>query len=124
MKSLDSLKIEQEPGNQLVLLRLTGTVDAHTFDQLESSLDALFQKNVFSLVVDMAGVRYASSAGIGVFIGALAKARQEKGDLVLMNISPEVLEVFDILGLTPMFFIAPDIDAAAVHLEKARTEAQ
>ena len=59
-----------------------------------------------------------------MFIGALAKARQEKGDLVLMNISPEVLEVFDILGLTPMFFIAPDIDAAAVHLEKARTEAQ
>jgi len=121
----DTLKIDQDLASQdgAVVLRLCGTVDAHTFDQLEECLEDLFAKSVFRLIVDMRAVSYASSAGIGVFIGALAKARQQRGDLLLMNLSQDVRAVFEVLGLTSMFFVAPDKAVALAYFERTRATA-
>jgi len=116
-KPCDTLKIESDLSTQegVAMLRLTGVLDAHTFDQLEENFEDLFAKGVLRLIVDMRGVTYASSAGIGVFIGALAKARQQHGDLLLMNLNPDVREVFELLGLLNMFFIAPDRSTAIAY---------
>lgn len=121
--SCDTLKIDEDLSAQenLAILRLTGAVDAHTFDQLEECVENLFAKGVQRLIIDMRNVKYASSAGIGVFIGALAKARQHQGDLLLMNLTPDVKEVFDVLGLTQMFFVAPDKAVALAYFERTRT---
>jgi len=57
-------------------------------------------------------VRYVSSAGIGVFMNAMAEAQRHKGNLVLLNLSGEVSEVFDALHLTHMFHITDSLEKA------------
>jgi anti-anti-sigma factor len=87
----------------IVQLTVKGFLDAHTFEQLEKTIDDLFEAGSFRVIVDLSGLDYISSAGAGVFIGAVGKAQENDGNIVLMRPSPNVKEVFDLLGLSQIF---------------------
>jgi anti-sigma B factor antagonist len=106
----DEFKIEKEvlPDNGVVVVRLAGYLDAHTFERLEEAIAELFSKGHYKLVVDLGEVEYISSAGAGVFIGTLSEAHEHNGNIVLMNPTANVREVFDLLGLTTIFQVVDD----------------
>ena len=107
--ALDEFKIEQEQAERgVVVVRLAGYLDAHTFEQLEEAISELFGAGHYRIVVDLGAVEYISSAGAGVFIGALSEAHEHKGNIVLLNPTPNVREVFDLLGLTQIFKVVGD----------------
>jgi anti-anti-sigma factor len=93
-------------------LKLNGTIDANTFERLESTLETAFARHIVRIIVDLSDVREISSSGTGVFVSALSLARDQQGNVVLLNVSKGVQEVFDILGLTGQFPVAPDREAA------------
>ncbi len=114
---MPELNIQKEMvGENACVLALTGFLDAHTFEKLDESINELFDQNVFRLVADLSGVEYISSAGAGVFIGSLATAQESGGDIVLVNPTPNVKEVFDLLGLSQIFKIMDDREAALAAL--------
>jgi anti-sigma B factor antagonist len=87
------------------LVKVTGFLDAHTFERLEEEINGLFTEGIYRLIMDISGVDYISSAGAGVFIGSIAEAQENSGDIVILNPTPNVLDVFDLLGLTQIFTI-------------------
>lgn len=89
--------------NGIVQLTVRGFLDAHTFEQLEKTIDDLFENGTFRIIVDLSGLDYISSAGAGVFIGAIGKAQENEGNIVLMRPTSNVKEVFDLLGLSQIF---------------------
>ena len=95
--------LQRQLQDGIVQLTVRGFLDAHTFEQLEKSINDLFDNNTFRLVVDLSGLDYISSAGAGVFIGAIGTAQDNDGDIVLVKPSPNVKEVFDLLGLSQIF---------------------
>jgi anti-anti-sigma factor len=99
-----SIKTDRMDG-KTTLLSIEGFLDAHTFERLEEEINGLFAEGTYRLVVDISGVDYISSAGAGVFIGAITEAQENGGDIVLVNPTPNVLDVFDLLGLTQIFQI-------------------
>jgi len=103
---------ESVPEKNVVIVSLSGYLDAHTFERLEETIAELFGKNHYKIVVDLSEVEYISSAGAGVFIGALSEAHEHKGNIVLMNPTANVREVFDLLGLTQIFQVVDDRGAA------------
>ncbi len=110
---MPELNIQTKPlRDDAYLFTLEGFLDAHTFEQLDETIQSIFEKNVFNIVADMTGVEYISSAGAGVFIGSLSVAQEGGGNIVLVNPTENVREVFDLLGLSQIFMIEPDIDAA------------
>ncbi len=102
----------QQCSGKVFYLGLKGFLDAHTFERLEKTISGLFAQGHYRVVVDLSGVGYIGSAGAGVFIGALGKARDHQGDLVLLTPSPAVQEVLDLLGLCQIFRIAKTLDEA------------
>ncbi|HEY3323929.1 MAG TPA: STAS domain-containing protein [Planctomycetota bacterium] len=110
----NELTIEREvlTDKGVLVLHLTGYLDAHTFDRFEGSLIDIFEEGHTKIVIDMGHVEYVSSAGTGVLIGAQSVARREGGDVILMGVTPDVREIFDLLGLTHTFQIFDDISAA------------
>ena len=58
-----------------------------------------------SLLVDMSGLAYIDSTGLGVLVGALKQAREMGGDVRLRSLNPQAYNVFDITGLTRVFTI-------------------
>ncbi len=101
------LTIETEQlQNDVVRIELSGFLDAHTFEQLDERIEKLFEKDLYRLIVDMNDLQYISSAGAGVFIGAIGEAQDNSGDIVLLSPNESVSEVFDLLGLSQIFSFA------------------
>ncbi|KAF0240581.1 MAG: anti-anti-sigma regulatory [Planctomycetota bacterium] len=99
--------------NNIVFIAVQGFLDAHTFEEMEKTINDLFDGGTYRLVVDLSKLDYISSAGAGVFIGAIGTAQENDGNIVLMKPSPNVKEVFDLLGLSQIFPFANDVDGAA-----------
>jgi len=96
----------------MVLIKVSGYIDAHTFEELENEIQSKFSAKQFKIIVDLADVPYISSAGAGVFIGAFPQAQENDGSIALLNPSKNVLDVFELLGLTEIFSISKDLESA------------
>ena len=101
MSGLTITKRELDDG--IVLIKASGFLDAHTFEEMENYIEDLFRKQVFKIIVRLDELDYISSAGAGVFIGAIGTANANGGNIVLLNPSSNVKEVFDLLGLSQIF---------------------
>lgn len=99
--------------NGAMLVKLSGFLDAHTFEQLDEAINDLFDQDTYKIIADLSGLEYISSAGAGVFIGALATAQENGGNIVITAPTENVHEVFDLLGLTQIFTMADTVEAAA-----------
>lgn len=101
----------------IIALNLKGFLDAYTYEQLERTINEFFDNKIYRLVVDMSGVDYISSAGAGVFIGAIGIAQENRGNIVIIRPTPSVKEVFDLLGLSQIFPITTSMESAIKLLE-------
>ena len=85
------------------ILTLNGHLDANTYEELEKTFEELFEKQNYRVIVDLNALEYISSAGAGVFIGAIGTIQENEGKLILVKPSQNVKEVFDLLGLSQIF---------------------
>jgi anti-sigma B factor antagonist len=108
-----------KPG--MTIMHVSGWLDAHTFVFLEQHLQQLFKDGKIRIAINLAEVEYISSAGAGVFIGTLSESRSKGGNVVLMNPTEPVREVFDMLGLSQVFKFAATPEIAEKLLEEEET---
>ncbi len=92
--------------NGVTFVTVQGFLDAHTYESMRDVFNRLFDEDHKKIAVDLHEVAYISSAGAGVFIGALERSQEIEGEIVLMKPSETVLEVFEMLGLTQIFQFA------------------
>lgn len=71
-------------------------------------------------VVDLGGVEYIDSAGLGELVRAMKRAREGGGDVRLCRLCGPVLRIFEITGLNKAFAVYPTREeAVASFLELA-----
>jgi anti-sigma B factor antagonist len=106
------LNVDQpEPG----VLALHGDLDVEGGPVLRDALQgALDELPGARLVVDLEGVDFLDSAGIGVLVGGRERARSLDGDLVLVATGRNVLKVLELTGLDRAFEIHASRDEASV----------
>jgi len=109
MKS--GLTISGDAVGAVQVLKLVGYLDGHTFVELEKRIDALVRAGHARLVVELSGLNYIASAGVGVFINGQHRVRNSGGNLQLVNPTASVREIFSILGLESLFVIHDTLDA-------------
>lgn len=110
----EEIKIQKETVGQgkVGMLVLTGAINVNTFDKLENAIQELFMNGTFKLVLDVAGVRYVSSAGAGVLMNAFLQAQENHGKLVLIRVSNSVKDVLELLNLQNVIPMADDLNGA------------
>ncbi|HOT96794.1 MAG TPA: STAS domain-containing protein [bacterium] len=79
------------------LFRVRGYVDTTTSPELQRQLTEIIQEGVTQIIIDLGAVNYVSSAGWGVFVGEIRGLREQGGDLKIIQMIPEVNEVFEML---------------------------
>lgn len=94
------------------VLAVTGEVDVATAPRLREQLVELVGSGKNHIVVDLEGVEFLDSTGLGVLVGALKRVRTSDGDLALVCTEPRILKVFEITGLTKVFTIHRSVDEA------------
>jgi anti-sigma B factor antagonist len=91
------------------VVAVSGRVDSATAPDLDKVLRSIVDEGRFRICMDLEGLEYMSSGGIKVLISILKTCRRwNRGDLRLAGMSPRIVEVFDLAGLTPLFKIYPD----------------
>ncbi len=91
-------------------VRLSGSLDTSTAPELESQLNDLLKGPVKELVFDLAQLTFISSAGLRV-IAHTRKQLKERGGLAsLVNLQPQIQEVFEIIASLPGIAIFKDVN--------------
>ena len=91
-----------EDGTTLVLA-LEGRLDTTTAPELEAVLKESLD-GVGTLVLDMEGLVYLSSAGLRVILGA-QKQMNRQGNMVVRYVNDTIMEVFEVTGFTDILTI-------------------
>lgn len=81
----------------ITLVMVSGYIDTTTCHELADVFQKLIDRERYMIIVDLGGVSYISSAGWGVFMGDIKKIRELSGDVKIVQMSPEIFEVFEML---------------------------
>ena len=98
--------------NGYAVLAVFGEVDVYTAPNFRERLIELVSEGKHQIVVDLEGVDFLDSTGLGVLVGGLKRLRSHDGDLSLVCTQSRILKVFEITGLTKVFAIHDSVDAA------------
>ena len=90
------LKIYGKNTKRGFLVTLSGSLDFQSHNDLKKFL-AKELDGVRHLILNMEKVDYVSSAGFGVILEA-EQIMEKKGDMVLVNVQPQVLDVMEAIG--------------------------
>lgn len=98
------LSFEVKDLNGIGILGVSGEVDLYTVPQLREALAEMAQRWP-RYAVDLDGVSFIDSTGLGVLVGGLKRAREAGSALELICSSAQILRIFEITGLTSVFSI-------------------
>ena len=83
-------------------ISLVGRLDTTTAPELENELTL---DGINELVLDFTDLDYVSSAGLRVILGAQKAMNKNSGTLVIRNVKPEIMEVFEMTGFSDILTI-------------------
>jgi anti-sigma B factor antagonist len=111
------LEVNMTDGVPVVMVR--GEVDFGSAPRLRELLINTAMEGHRDVVVDLRGVDFLDSTGLGVLVGALKRYRTLGGDLVLVISTSRIRSVFELTGLTNAFVIHDTVGAAVEALGAA-----
>ena len=94
------------------VLAVSGEVDVATVPRLREQLHGLVAQGSNRIIVDLDGVDFLDSTGLGVLVGALKRVRSNDGELSLVCTQPRIRKVFEVTGLTKVFSLFDSVDDA------------
>ena len=94
------------------VLSVHGEVDVYTAPKFRERLIELVTEGKHQIVVDLDGVDFLDSTGLGVLVGALKRVKAHDGTLSLVCTQDKILKIFKITGLTKVFPIHASLDEA------------
>ena len=80
--------------------KLMGGYDADVFRDL---VHELIEKGRKKIVVNLAGIKWINSTGIGILITGYTTLRRNKGDLKLLNVSKKIKSILYVTKLNLIF---------------------
>jgi anti-sigma B factor antagonist len=95
--------IDEAADGEEWVFRLSGDLDIQTAPALDERLHRAMDDGRTSLVVDVSGLTFIDSTGIGVLLHSLKDVQRLDGQLVLRAPTERTLRVLEIIGLRELF---------------------
>jgi anti-sigma B factor antagonist len=94
------------------VIDVKGEVDVYTAPKLREKIVDLVNQGSTKLIVNLEGVEFLDSTGLGVLVGGLKRVKSHDGTLALVCTKPKILKVFSITGLSKVFPIHDTVQEA------------
>lgn len=98
---------------RVTVCQVVGNLEFATAADFRSALADLGARR---LVLDLSGVAFVDSTGVGALIGSLRRAREQGGDVVLCSPRPSVARVLGLVGVGHLVPITASVDDAVAAL--------
>ena len=86
----DELNFLEEKTDDFVKVTLSGEVDIYTSQELKENLYRVVETNKKDLIIDCKELNYIDSTGLGIFVGALKKAKQYEKKITITNLKDNI----------------------------------
>ena len=94
------------------VVSLFGELDVATAPDMKERLVDLVNEGRSRIVLDLGGVDFLDSTGLGMIVSALKRARTHGGDLRIVCTESRITRLFEITGLDKAIPLLPTVDAA------------
>ncbi len=98
------LGITQKNKDGWVVLELSGEIDMSTGPQLRQTIVQRVQEGDIKIILDLSGIDFVDSTGLGVLIGGLKRTRSHGGDLQCVGLTEPLKEMFKLTGLDAVLY--------------------
>jgi anti-sigma B factor antagonist len=102
-------------------VELVGELDIETAPQLRGTVAHLIAAGYVHLAINLHGLDFLDSTGLGVLVTTLKKLRAQGGSLSLSCSNPQILRTFRTTALDKVFDISCPTDASKPQTPRRRT---
>ena len=98
------MRIEEREVREVLILDLSGKLPIGEGDELlKDKINSLIQQGRRKLVLNLAGVPYIDSAGLGEFVRTYTTVSRQGGKLKLLNLTKRIQDLLAITKLLTVF---------------------
>lgn len=109
------LAIAERESGDVTILTLTGQLVLDDGDlAFRKKIHELVDRGRTRIVVNLEGVTYIDSAGVGMVVSKLKTLRERGGDMKLLNLNVRGLRIF---GITKLMFVFDTFDSEALAVK-------
>jgi anti-sigma B factor antagonist len=106
------LQVQTRQEGEVAVLAASGEVDVYTAPDLDRAITETLGDGRSRLVIDLSGVSFLDSTGLGVLVKGLKGAREADGWLHLVVTAERIRKIFDITGLDAAMPLFDTVDDA------------
>ena len=117
------MQITSHQDNGLLEFQVTGRLDAYWADHFTTSVLAAVREGHHQIAVDLSGVEYISSAGLGALMKCFKELRGLAGTFLVSRASKFVIETLTMTGLHQLLTPFKPSDASAKREEQKAQQA-
>ena len=96
--------------NGVIILLPAGSINETTCSVLKKQIDSVMDEKISTLVLDMNGVRFMSSVGVGLINSIKKKLKAKNAEFAMINLQPAIKKVFEIMSLLPTLNIFEGVE--------------
>ena len=110
------ISVARSTAREIPVVAVTGEVDVYSAPALKDKITELLESGEHTLIVDLSGVGFLDSTGLGALVEARTAATEAGGSLPLVCSQERILKLFTITGLDGVFTIHPTVSEAVAAL--------
>lgn len=115
-----SFQIELEQHRKALIVRLKGELDHHTAEVLKARMeDAIERGDARNVVLSLKELSFMDSSGLGVILGRYRQISARGGKMVVCDVAPQLVRLFEMSGLFKIVRMEKNEQAALAGLEVA-----
>jgi anti-sigma B factor antagonist len=113
------MKIKEKIENQVAVLTLTGKMmGGPETTALHDHIRSLMGDNISKVVIDLGGVKWINSSGLGVLMAAMTTLKNAGGQMKLANVTEKVESLLMITQLMRIFETFESVDRAVSSMKE------
>jgi anti-sigma B factor antagonist len=102
-------------GTKIAILPLKGRIDSKVASEIRQLFQHLLNAGYANILVEMSGVTFLDSAGLGVLVSGMSKCRSAGGTLCLCQPSEAVQVVLTLSATERILTVFPDQTTAVAN---------
>ena len=102
------LELKERDEKGVIIIDIKGRFTAVESPEFKAYINKLLEKGKKRIIVNLGGVSFIDSSGIGALVGALTTLRKQEGNLKILNLNDQIEKIFQITRLNKFFDIYED----------------
>ena len=113
------MRIKEKIDGKVGVLALSGNMmGGPETQEVHEKIKSLLSDEIKNIVIDLSGVKWMNSSGLGILMASLTSIEQAKGELKLACVADKVQSLLMITQLMKVFQTYETVDRAVASFEK------